>query len=254
MESYINSGAGFPAGTFVNTYKGLVPIQNIKVGDMVLSRPEWGGKDASTEYKRVARAFSSGEDLIYRLLFVDHDVEYSDSDSERLKVKALFVSVNHPIWVENKKEWIPVCKIDDYESTFSSFDSKKEYSGVSVYPVLNVDKHLIQSNKNALFDLSKVGFCSRNEMWPDSDMVIVDSATGLKVGSNDIDHIYDVRHDYNALIIEETEYLWSFLGGATTFSTQVFNLEVEDFHTYFVGKDSIWIHDCNDYSLCLSDL
>lgn len=233
----------FPAGTLVHTDKGLVPIQNIKVGDMVLSRPEWGGKNAPTEYKRVTRAFCSGEDLIYRLLYVDHDVEYSDG--ERLKVKTLFVSENHPIWVESRKEWVPVCNIDDYESTLSSFDSKKEFSVVSVYPVLKVEKHLIQINKNALFDLSKVGFCSRNEMWPDLDMVIVDSATGLKVGSYDIDSSYDARHDYNTLSIEETEYLWNFRGGVATLSTQVFNLEVEEYHTYFVGEDGIWVHNDN---------
>ena len=233
----------FPAGTLVHTDKGLVPIQNIKVGDMVLSRPEWGGKNAPTEYKRVTRAFCSGEDLIYRLLYVDHDVEYSDG--ERLKVKTLFVSENHPIWVESRKEWVPVCNIDDYESTLSSFDSKKEFSVVSVYPILKVEKHLIQINKNALFDLSKVGFCSRNEMWPDLDMVIVDSATGLKVGSYDIDSSYDARHDYNTLSIEETEYLWNFRGGVATLSTQVFNLEVEEYHTYFVGEDGIWVHNDN---------
>ena len=236
----------FPAGTLVHTDKGLVPIQNIKVGDMVLSRPEWGGKNAPTEYKRVTRAFCSGEDLIYRLLYVDHDVEYSDG--ERLKVKTLFVSENHPIWVESRKEWVPVCNIDDYESTLSSFDSKKEFSVVSVYPVLKVEKHLIQINKNALFDLSKVGFCSRNEMWPDLDMVIVDSATGLKVGSYDIDSLYDARHDYNTLSIEETEYLWNFRGGVATLSTQVFNLEVEEYHTYFVGEDGIWVHNNNECS------
>jgi hypothetical protein len=229
MNPYLDLGAGFPAGTLVHTDKGLVPIQNIKVGDMVLSRPEWGGKDALTDYKRVMRAFLVGEDLINRLLYVDHDVEYSDS--ERLKVKALFGSKKHPIWVENQKEWIPVYKIDDYESILSSFDSKKDYSVVSVYPVLSVDKNLIQSNKNALLDLSKVGFCSRNEMWPDSDMVIVDSSTGMKVCSNDIDLIYDARHDYDSLLIEDTEYLWKFLGTATTLSTQFFSLEVEKYHT-----------------------
>ena len=35
---------GFVAGTLVHTDKGLVPIQEIKVGDGVLSRPEWGVK------------------------------------------------------------------------------------------------------------------------------------------------------------------------------------------------------------------
>ena len=33
---------GFVAGTLVHTDKGLVPIEQIKVGDMVLSKPEIG--------------------------------------------------------------------------------------------------------------------------------------------------------------------------------------------------------------------
>ena len=43
---------GFVAGTLVHTDKGLVPIQEIKVGDWVLSRPELGGKDAPTNNSR----------------------------------------------------------------------------------------------------------------------------------------------------------------------------------------------------------
>lgn len=37
-------GGCFIAGTLVHTDKGLVPIEQIKVGDMVLSQPEQGGR------------------------------------------------------------------------------------------------------------------------------------------------------------------------------------------------------------------
>ena len=33
--------SGFVAGTLVHTDKGLVPIQNLKVGDLVLSKNEF---------------------------------------------------------------------------------------------------------------------------------------------------------------------------------------------------------------------
>lgn len=36
-------GGCFIAGTPVHTDKGLVPIEQIKVGDLVLSQPEQGG-------------------------------------------------------------------------------------------------------------------------------------------------------------------------------------------------------------------
>ncbi len=36
MKSHLDSGAGFPAGTRINTDKGLISIQDIKVADLVL--------------------------------------------------------------------------------------------------------------------------------------------------------------------------------------------------------------------------
>lgn len=44
----------FAAGTLVHTSNGLVPIEQIKVGDLVLSQPEDGGE---LSYKPVTRTF-----------------------------------------------------------------------------------------------------------------------------------------------------------------------------------------------------
>lgn len=52
--------ACFMAGTLVHTYKGLVPINKIKVGDRVLSRDE-NNPDAENVYKRVVSTFKSAE-------------------------------------------------------------------------------------------------------------------------------------------------------------------------------------------------
>lgn len=46
--------SGFAAGTLVHCKEGLVPIEQIKVGDWVLAKPENGGEQA---YKRVLAAF-----------------------------------------------------------------------------------------------------------------------------------------------------------------------------------------------------
>jgi hypothetical protein len=48
--------ACFAAGTLVHTQTGLVPIEQIKVGDMVLSKPESG--EGEQAYKRVTRTFA----------------------------------------------------------------------------------------------------------------------------------------------------------------------------------------------------
>ena len=53
MNSHLNSGAGFPAGTRINTDKGLISIQNIKVADLVLCRPQNGQGELC--YKPIVR-------------------------------------------------------------------------------------------------------------------------------------------------------------------------------------------------------
>jgi hypothetical protein len=42
--------SGFVAGTLVHTDKGLVPIEQLKIGDLVLSRPD-NDPQAPNQYK-----------------------------------------------------------------------------------------------------------------------------------------------------------------------------------------------------------
>ncbi len=49
-------GAGFVAGTLVHTDKGLVPIEQIKVGGLVLSRNE-NNPNGELAYKKVLKTF-----------------------------------------------------------------------------------------------------------------------------------------------------------------------------------------------------
>lgn len=54
------NNTGFAAGTLIHTDKGLVPIQELKVGDMVLSRDEHN-TDGELAYKRVLNTFVSAQ-------------------------------------------------------------------------------------------------------------------------------------------------------------------------------------------------
>ena len=51
---------GFVAGTLVHTDKGLLPIEQLKVGDLVLSMPE-DGRPEEKAYKRVIGTFKSDD-------------------------------------------------------------------------------------------------------------------------------------------------------------------------------------------------
>lgn len=55
MTLHHKISTGFPAGTLVHTNKGLVPIQDINVGDLVLSKPESGEGEAN--YKHILNIF-----------------------------------------------------------------------------------------------------------------------------------------------------------------------------------------------------
>ncbi|HNL79384.1 MAG TPA: polymorphic toxin-type HINT domain-containing protein, partial [Agitococcus sp.] len=92
------SASGFVAGTLVHTDKGLVPIEQLKVGDMVLSKHESG--EGEQAYKRVVNTFKSAE----KLPIVS--VSFNDL-SNRLGSMRLFCTDNHPFWNPISKEWTP---------------------------------------------------------------------------------------------------------------------------------------------------
>ncbi|MDD2776263.1 MAG: polymorphic toxin-type HINT domain-containing protein [Gallionella sp.] len=79
----------FPAGTLVWTDKGMVPIEQIKVGDKVLSQPETGGEQC---YKSVINTFVH-EDKTLR------QISYTSKSSGKEYV--VYTTDNHPFWVED---------------------------------------------------------------------------------------------------------------------------------------------------------
>ncbi|CAH1207692.1 hypothetical protein PAECIP111893_02757 [Paenibacillus plantiphilus] len=74
----------FTAGTKVLTDEGEKPIEDIVVGDKVLSRNEETGEQA---YKEVTHLYRNNKEIIYELTVGDQVIETTD---------------NHPFWVEGK--------------------------------------------------------------------------------------------------------------------------------------------------------
>ena len=91
--------SGFVAGTLIHTDKSLVPIQEIKVGDMVLSKPEGGVGEI--EYKPVLSTFKSPEKK--RVFKVEYFNETADARGEEGRNYILCTS-NHPFWVKRNPE------------------------------------------------------------------------------------------------------------------------------------------------------
>ncbi len=80
----------FVAGTLILTQSGLKPIEQIRIGDMVWSRPEMG--DGEPGWRRVNDFFDVGEKLIWKIA-----IAAQDGRSE-----TFLATGNHPFWVEGE--------------------------------------------------------------------------------------------------------------------------------------------------------
>ncbi len=80
-------GVCFVAGTLVHTSEGLQPIEEIEIGDMVLSRDEATGEVSLQE---VVRTFVTPDQQVIKV-----GLEYDDGNEESIKATA-----EHPFWVK----------------------------------------------------------------------------------------------------------------------------------------------------------
>ncbi len=225
--------SGFVAGTLVHMDKGLIPIQDIKVGDMVLSRSEWGSNNAPTEYKRVIRSFCSGEDEIIRLS-CQKDSEYDDPDALRYFE---FMTPNHPIWDQTLNDWILASKIE-IGTLLSSIENENNLR------VLEVD---------VVWDSYTKGIGITYPIYSDEsevDFMVTFNNQGYKVHSNKFVSDYYISDakatkfdlKYSKEVFNNYENR-SWAGNRKPIKVPFYNLEVEGFHTYFVGEHSVWVHD-----------
>ena len=96
----MNIEQGFVAGTLVHTDKGLVPIEQIKVGDRVLSKPESG--EGELAYKPVVNTFEFEDKEVW---FVEVSTVFSQSREDMMSGKVKFsqdtfiVTPNNQFWI-----------------------------------------------------------------------------------------------------------------------------------------------------------
>lgn len=231
----------FGKGTLVHTRDGLVPIEEIKVGDWVLSQPEEKGEQA---YKRVVRTMEFDDQPVYFLSYYKIAKTIVDG-KEVLGVvdqdanNTLIVTGNHPFWVAGHKEdyfhpeevlplgWI---RADLLRQGFHLELANGDFVVVSCVDRLWRTKtdglawrDLNQSSIGMHVDLREsMSFYRRRRGQP-----VVDTDFGWS------DTDFSLRYE-----TEEQADIWSY-------KTTVYNFEVEDFHTYYVGEFGVWVHNTN---------
>lgn len=205
--------ACFAAGTLVHTKEGLVPIENIKEGDWVLSKPENGGEQA---YKRVLKTFAHAPTRVMRVrYFLGDDWNHC---------YPITTTLNHPFWVVDQG-WMAAKDLGD---EIGSGGKKLELSDGSQVTIQGTGNIYVSEQPGVGWLPSHSGSTD----WPGylwdyvNHRLMADRVPALK-------KIQDKVHRHHSHFLK----------------LPVYNLEVEDYHTYYVGKHGVWVHNKNGNGL-----
>lgn len=203
----LDVGACFAVGTLVHTKEGLIPIEKIKVGDWVLSKPESGGEQA---YKRVIKTFAHEPQTVTGVCY-----QHPEIANRRCEIVA---TPNHPFWVVDQG-WTAVAELSEpYPGYVPRFEL---CNGGNVY--------IRQNGKIYVSDQLGVGWLPSHLEDPECPGFLWDYVNHKLVAS-DVFALESVQRGEL-----EDPYL----------KLPVYNLEVEDFHTYYVGEHGVWVYNTN---------
>jgi intein/homing endonuclease len=234
---------GFPAGTRIVTDKGLVPIQDIKVGDMVLSKPESG--EGNPYYKPVVHIVSYDDKEIWELNYfeIKANTEVSKLHKGKLlqlsrkgKMSSIIATPNHPFWV-NGIGWTRLDKLQNGQ-LIPTHDSNINALVLMVAPLRKTIMPQVAGSYHPsnVLEADRKGFDIANvecfDLFKYDEFGLCDvlgknnSPSPVNVDGQEV-HVLD-----------------------EVFNQKVYNFEVADYHTFFIFKEGLWVHNtnCVDYS------
>ncbi|XVJ68381.1 MAG: hypothetical protein HEQ39_01070 [Rhizobacter sp.] len=205
---------GFVAGTLVHTNDGLKPIGDIEVGDFVLSHTEDPLKGTERGYKRVIRTVSFEDRQVLQFCWCRN---YGDGEFDHA-----FATPNPLVW-SYPQGWLPIGKVP-YTSSGSEewFGRNLVMADGSVGERYEINGVYTTKNKNVAY-VHCDGFGSGNYV----DL----SLSPHRFLKEDEESRYESgREDQDS-----DDWL--------AYTTKVCHLEVEGWHTFFVGKTGLLVHD-----------
>ena len=194
------AGGCFARGTPVHTRDGLKPIEDIHVGDYVLSSPEDGS--GTPGYKRVVKTFVHEDKAIRKVAThgPQSDIQYFVS-----------ATADHLFWVEGVG-WTRAEELDRGTLLRCADGTVKKVA--SQWPIFRTDE-------------PGVGWV---QAW------------------GDLENAYGHRFDYARFQPANERPGPAYLSLEVYESDDphlrvtVYDIEVEDYHTYYVGDDGVWVH------------
>lgn len=287
--------SGFVAGTLVHTDKGLVPIEQIKIGDFVLSKPDNDPKAPNT-YKRVVSAFKSEEKKMLNPLTIVNAVSADNWDEypEGSIEESFLVAEDHPIWIDRvgsaDEEYSFVLKTtitsnDQMGWKLASFlrsgSELKLIDGELATCVIDCTRELKTTDIDWLFYITRRGSNEPSIVWDSSDTKIKSYYAadvlmfedeeyenyGAFISESDLPQpLIDfgrfwfssrrALHIYGADVVKTftDKPNFSLRTSETTVNSKkssldacdyVYTIKIEEFHTYFIGKLGLWVHDAS---------
>ena len=234
---YVKQKGCFPAGTRILTDQGLVPIQDIKVGDMILSKPESG--EGELCYKPVIKTASYENQEVWELTYfqIKANTDISKLNKGKLlqlskkgQMNTIMATPNQPFWV-NGIGWRRLDELQNGQ-ILQTRDTDIVILVFSVQPRYKTDKPFIAASYSPrnIFDADKKGFDMDNV---DYYFFLEQRPDGYRkyIGSGD---------SRSPLIIKEHDPIYVL---NETFSTTAFNLEIADHQTYFITEKGLWVHN-----------
>jgi intein/homing endonuclease len=210
----------FVAGTLIWTDQGQKPIEQVNVGDLVLSQPENGGERV---YKRVVNTFRHEQQEVFLLQFLDkEELEVARIEGRLMRpgTRSFVVATgNHPFWIKDM-DWMRADSLGDDDNV--GFDGN------------DVELELIDGRSTVLDRVQIVRRTSTEGIGWVPGASWFDEGTRIDLRNNTVVVGYPGERVTN-------DVHWRLPDN--TFRCTVYNLEVEDTHTYYVGDFGVWVHN-----------
>ena len=267
--------SGFVAGTLIHTDKGLVPIQDIKVGDLVLSKPVLSKPEdgsGNIEYKPVTKTFVH-EDKEMWIVRLEKNIEKFNKDREMVdyqtyksasRFSSFLATPNHPVWVVGAME-NPQADIEFYDQPyFKRVDELQQYEiavntdGVMytverVQPTYQIAHEDLESNPNYFWYQKHYHEDYYDDYVQDAEAHMLDYSEVEYKGMGYVNDIsFYQEKGYLGQHIEDNggtmrmfNQLTNAQGEHILYQATVYNFEVADNHTYFIGRAGLWVHDAS---------
>lgn len=213
----------FAAGTLIHTKEGLKPIEQIQVGDRVLTQPEDTGERT---YKRVTRTMCIEDAPVWTVTyFPKAELEKARAEGRMMPDgldRRLVVTPNHPFWVK-EKGWIQVKDLERHDLGGEEFELADGQSAIvsSVCPLYRTEMEGVAWQEGMFTE------------WAGSYIDLNDP-----ISAEFVPEYCEEKEITQPRSVE----LWN---DESYFRCSVFNFELEDCHTYYVGTLGVWVHNTN---------